>query len=232
MTKLPSGQKLAYAAIVHHVREITLVGRADLGFWRDALASEQLAPYDDAGYTQMQVSVTDLRWMGIHFNEFTITVRVDPPLGQNTAQATYLACAFNSSKLLALAEQRLFHTPYSPAQITMDAQLPASFRLSDGEVTVFEARMAAASGSTAADALSDGPVYLPTPEGSSPSLFYARREGAQETARFTPADILTMRPWVEHPALAALIASEFTPVEWRIAHNATHRRSRTYIRSQ
>jgi hypothetical protein len=228
LTKLPSGQKVHYVAVVRHVREITVVGRADLAFWRDQLESEQLTPYNDAGYAQVAVSVTDLRWMGIHSNELTISVSVEPPPG--VREAAYLTCAFNTSKLLAMAERSLFHTPYVPAEIMMEPELPVSFRLSGGEVTVFEARMADVSGSGAVDAAWDGPLYLPTPKDSSPSLFYARLEGPQETFRFRSEDVLTMRPWAEHPALETLIASDFVAVEWHIRHNATHKKSRTYPR--
>jgi hypothetical protein len=228
LTKLPSGQKIHYAAVARHVREITVLGRADLAFWRDQLESERLAPTNDAGYAQVTVTMSDLRWMGIRFNELTISVSVEPPPG--ATEAAYLACAFNSSKLLTMAERSLFHTPYALAELMMDAQLPASFRLSDGEVTVFEARMSDVSGSGAIDAAWDGPIYLPTSAGGSPSLFYARLEGPQETVRFRSDDVLTMRPWAAHPVLATVIASEFAPVEWRIRHNATHKKSRTYSR--
>ncbi len=215
-----------------HVREVVLMGKADGAYWREVLEREQLTPKEVQGQAEILVSVTALRWMGIRFNEFNLIVSVEPPPGYTSADAGYLVRAFNSSSLLALAERRLFQTPYYPGQITMQDRGPASLHLSDGEVTVFEARMAEASGGSKGETLWDGPAFLPTPEGSSErKLFYAQLEGGTESYPFTSADILIMRPWAEHPALSALIESEFAPVEWRIGHDATHKKSKTYART-
>ena len=52
-----------YVTIVHHVQEVSVHGRADLGYWQRYLAREGLQPFDAQGWAELVLlSGTDGLW--------------------------------------------------------------------------------------------------------------------------------------------------------------------------
>jgi hypothetical protein len=50
---------IRWAATLPHVREVSLLGTADLAFWRDRLREEDLAPLDRDGKAQVMLIAAD-----------------------------------------------------------------------------------------------------------------------------------------------------------------------------
>lgn len=73
---IPRPPSVRYIATIAHVREVNLVGSADLAFWQNQLCSENLFPYNDDGKAELLISATELVWMGVRFREWTLSITV------------------------------------------------------------------------------------------------------------------------------------------------------------
>ncbi len=60
--------KLKIAAVVHNVIEVSLLGTADLEYWRKWLKPEQLEPIPLEGQAQLQIIAADAKYMGLRFS--------------------------------------------------------------------------------------------------------------------------------------------------------------------
>jgi hypothetical protein len=142
--------------------------------------------------------------------------------------AAFLAHAFNSSRLLAFAERTFFQTPYQPADINVDARVPARMEVSAGGKTLFSARMGPKSApSRREDATHEGSIYLP----GGRKVFYARLSGAGERFSFDSTDSVIIDPHPDLAIFAHLSESGFQGKEWLVREGAVHARSRTYMRT-
>jgi hypothetical protein len=219
---------LKYAAYVERVKEVTLYGTADLDFWTKRLAAEGLHPSSHQGQAEVLIGATDLEWRGIRFNEFTLSIGVHADRGAATQGGFYLPQAFNSSRLFAFSERALFRTPYTYGAVSVTDRLPVAIEVSVDQTVMFNARMAAAVPCLRREEeWFEGPVYLPGGQ----RLFYARLGGPTETYPFAPdLDFIEVHPQPRFEVFQRLSASNFTPIEWRIRHAATHAKSKTYPR--
>jgi hypothetical protein len=220
---------IKYIAEIKNVREICLVGSADLEFWKTHLAQLQLSPTNFAGHARVWVSVVKLKWMGIAFEELSIAIPIDSP--DSSTHSIYLASAFNTSRLLAWCERTFFQTPYEHAQITMQAEQPWSFELRDGtrSTLVVQCQRAAPTATVEDDWI--GSIFLPPARRSSQrNFFHAKLTGTVQLAPFavTSAEF-KLQPSLEQPAIQMLVDSHFSPMEWRARPNATHARSKTFV---
>jgi hypothetical protein len=118
-----------YTATVKNVRELCLVGTADCAFWQAYLAPQELSPTNFNGHARIVISAAKLKWMGITFNELSISLPIDPP--DSTAHSIYLVSAFNSSRMFAWCEQNIFQTPYQHAAVAVEPEQPWSIELRD-----------------------------------------------------------------------------------------------------
>ena len=229
MTPATSRTDLKYVAYVEHVKEVTLYGRADLGFWTKQLASTGLRPSSNNGQAEVLIGATDLKWRGVRFNEFTISIGTQPDRETTAPPGFYLPQAFNSSRLFAFSERALFKTPYAYGAVTVADRLPVAMSVSVDQAVMFNARMAASIPCLRhAEEWFEGPIYLPGGQ----RLFYARLGGQTETYPFVPdVDTIAIQPQPHFEVFQWLSASGFTPIEWRIRRAATHAKSRTYTRS-
>jgi hypothetical protein len=219
---------LKYAAFVEHVKEVTLYGTADLDFWTKHLALEGLRPSINNGRAEVLIGATDLKWRGFHFNEFTLSIGVQPDRETDLRSGFYLPQAFNSSRLLAFSERALFKTPYANGAVTVTDRLPVAMSVSVDQAVMFNARMAASIPCLRhEEEWFEGPIYL---QGGQ-RLFYARLGGQTEAYPFVPnVDSIVIQPQPRFEVFQWLSASGFTPIEWRIRHAATHAKSKTYTR--
>jgi len=224
-----------YVATIQHVREVALVGSADLAFWTERLAREGLFPWSNAGRAEMLISVPQLRWMGLTFRELSIAVRVSQRADGSTDDGVFLLYAFNSQRMLAFVERNWFSTPYYHAGISLDANRPCRFDVHDGERTVIEARMGAAPRDVTMHEESwIGTLYLPALKAGTTcgdKLFHAKIAGETAVLPFMAgADDFAVRSSERHVPLGCLEASGFTPHEWHVRHDAVHARSATFER--
>ena len=218
-----------YVTTVPHVKEVILEGTADYAFWQALLAPEGLTPQRDGDRAVLLLSATRLRWMGLRFNELSISVALCE--GGNCAEgnAAYLLHAFNSLPLLAWAERTFFRTPYFPATFEFQHEQPARFSVRDGEQTLLRAAMSRRTTPAIPDMeLWEGPIYLPPRNDTARrDQFFARLSGETQVFPFQPADVVEFHPQPGVPVLQWLRDSGFAGRAWRLRTGATHAKSRT-----
>jgi hypothetical protein len=230
-----------WAAELAHVREVSLLGTADLAFWKDRLLKEELLPAESDGRAQLLIIAADSTFMGVRFRELSFCVSVPRPGDGSRQDAAYLVRAFNSCRFFAFCERVFFSTPYYHGDVRVSAALPASMRLVKKGEVVFAAEMGADPSAPGRGPLRcgedgwDGPVFLPAGRrrgGRQGKLFVARLRGYTRTYAFLPgADSVAIRPWPGSEVLQALRDSHFVPKEWVVREDATHAKSKTYQRA-
>jgi hypothetical protein len=129
---------IRYVAEPTHVREVSLLGTADLDFWTARLREEKLQPVQQCGQAQILIIAGEMTYMGIRFTEVSFAVFVSVP-EDRTRNAAFLIHAFNSCRLFAFCERQFFATPYSHAECRVSVSEDASIRVSLGGKTIFRA---------------------------------------------------------------------------------------------
>jgi hypothetical protein len=220
---------IRYVARIRGVIEVSLAGQADLGFWRGALEPEGLVPFDAGGRAELLISATSLSWKGLRFRELVVNVSVGSGGDEARVGGVFLIRAFNSMALLALAERRLFKTPYYPGAITVEAVLPARMELRDrGQPGLRMAMAAARPPESSADYAVSGPVFLPR-AGQRDARFFVALSGHQQRSPFLAnRDQWAIHLSDRHAVFGQLRESRFTPTEWRVCPDAEHAKSQTY----
>lgn len=227
--------RVKYVAELSHVREVSLVGAADLAYWEKRVRAEALVPEPADGKAQVLVIAAEGKFRGIRFREVSFSVAVRPSAGQSPGDASFLLHAFSSNRFFAFCERLFFSTPYYPACVRVSAELPASVGVSQSADVLFAARMG--DGADRAPIRRgqggwQGPVFLPRRSKDRPGgLFHARIAGETAIYAFLPAlDSVTLRPSPRAEVLDALVASNFEAKEWHLRADATHAKSKTYSR--
>ena len=237
MAKSLSDNSIKWVAKLEHVREVTLLGNADLAYWRRRLESEELLPADFDGHARIMVVVADSRYMFVPFREISFSVLVEPFDNRCGQQSAFLIQAFNSCRFFAFCERRFFSTPYLHADVRAESRIPVSVELRTKDGTIFHARMASHKLPTSVDAHMggrDGIIHLPTLGASRPRrLFKVRISGSTQSMPFLPGrDSLTMENSAVTSLPQILQDSGFTPELWEIRQAATHVKSATYRRQR
>jgi hypothetical protein len=229
-----------WAAELAHVREVSLLGTADLQFWKERLRPEELVPAESNGRAEVLIIAADARYMGVRFREVSFSVVVARPGTETGKDAAFLIRAFNSSRFFAFCERVFFSTPYYHAAVRVSASLPAAIEVTQNGEVVFGARMGASDSGPVREAARreesgwEGPIFLPGNRrgpGQKGSLFLARLRGTTETYPFLPdKDSMVIKPSRESELTQLLMDSRFAPEEWLIREDATHAKSKTYKR--
>ncbi|HEY0737525.1 MAG TPA: hypothetical protein VGD69_21580 [Herpetosiphonaceae bacterium] len=227
MSSFTRPDRIRYTAEIDNVREVTLYGTADLAFWQTLLHRHGLLPDSSDGAAHLVLSATALVWKGLSFRELIVTVATCTDRDQPQPDSFYLAHAFNSSRMLAWTERRLFNTPYTHADIQLNPSAPL-IDVRHGDQPLFSAQMDQPKApSTQRHEDWDGPVFLP---GSGGKYFFVVLSGEQAIYPFAAADRIEIAPGGDEPIFQWLRQSHFAPTEWRIRTDATHARSKTYRR--
>jgi hypothetical protein len=216
-------KRVKYIAEINGGREVTLVCAADYEYWQSRAANEQLTIASVNGAAEVWLSAVQLRWMGVRFNELSISVRLEAD------NSVLLITAFNTSRLFALSERLFFSTPYRQERVEINTQPPEQFVLYDGVKTALAARHGSGSEVQSHNELWEGAIWLPSARpGASRKYFYARLGGETRVSPFNPSsDTLEIQP-SRHPITQTLIESRIRGVEWRVRPNASHARSKTF----
>ena len=154
---------LKYIAQLKNVRELALMGAADLSWWQDHLAAEDLEPVEVDGRAQVAVTGLDTKWMGIPFRDLSVAIAAR---GRFDSEETgfYLARAFNASRFIAGVERRWFHLPYRfRSDLQVEIGNPSVLRLgSPPDVDLsFELGSREPSGQPPQEMGFTGPLFLP-----------------------------------------------------------------------
>lgn len=229
-----------WAARLPHVRDVTLLGTADLDYWMRRLHPERLTPVDEAGRARVMIVAADSRFMGIRFREVSVSVAVKPLDVHAKLDAMCLRQAYNSVRFFAFCERKLFQTPYVHAaiRVTLDESgCLAQVDVSNNEAVSLRAELAAVaqggmrSPSSEGKASWDGAVYLPSPQANvaGDRYFIAEIRGETRTFAFSPDhDRFSLTPSVGDHAVRELVESGFVPQTWAIRADAQHAKSKTY----
>jgi hypothetical protein len=218
-----------------HVREVSLLGAADLAFWKEKLAKMDLLPVESNGKAQLLIVATDARFMGVKFRELSFSVQVLRLEDGMQRAAVCLIHAFNSSRLFAFCERKFFSTPYYHADIRVSTSLPALMGLVEEAGGAFRAEMEAGTSlqprepARQGDEVWEGPIIF----GHGHYTFFARLKGRVQTFTFVPdRDSIMVKPSSDASVFQALIESNFIAKEWVIREDAMHAKSKTYERAK
>jgi len=229
-------RQIKWTAKLEHVREVSLLGTADLEYWKRRLQKDALVPLGNDGQAQILVIAADSKYMGMPFRELSFSVLVSDPMQDGVA--AYLVQAFNSSRLFAFCERALFSTPYFHANVRVSTVQPVSVELRTTAGCLFNAELQAGQREPlrCEDDGWEGRIYLPGHRGTKQDrskLFFARIQGTTTTYEFVPSkDLLTLSPSASLDVLQALCDSHFVARQWMIREDATHAKSKTYTRSE
>lgn len=223
-----------FIAQLKQVRELALFGAAELSWWRDRLAGDDLEPIDVDGAAQVIVTGLDTKWMGIPFRDVSVAVAARPLSG--SAEAGFLlARAFNASRFIAGVERRWFHLPYRfRADLHVALGDAGTIRLGRPPAADLIAELGPREPSgepaPAEERQYTGPLFLPKARpGARRRWFMVKIHGLTSTFDFDPArDRFELAPEPPDPILAGLHASRFHGLQWHVRRNATHARSKTF----
>src|SRR5688572_9891322 len=102
------------------VREVTLVGTADLSYWTRELDAERLRAADHDGHAQIIITAVASRFLRVAFRELSIAICALDDAADSTCEGVFLAHAFNSVRFFAWSERTFFSTPYYHAVVAVD----------------------------------------------------------------------------------------------------------------
>lgn len=220
-----------YPIIVQRVQEISLLGAADLDFWRAQLRAHNLFPFSHGGRAQILISATSLRWKNIPSRECTFAVMVSRRADETTRDGSFLLHAFNSRRLFALVERKSFSAPYYHAALEVELKPPRFQARLQAETVIRAARKNNAPAQTRNETL-ETPVFLPPlthAQNAPPKFFVVKLTGATRTIPFAADDEFTLQPSAHAAVIQHLCQSNFTPTEWYIRADATHCKSNTFV---
>jgi hypothetical protein len=227
-----------YVAEPKHVEEVSLRGTADLPFWQNRLAREDLLPIVRDGKAQVLVVGARMKYMGVRFTEVSFSIMVSA-LGDKVPNF-FLVQAFNSFRFFALCEQKLFKTPYAHADCRLALSPAPALQVLLGNETVFQAgvrELAEASPRRSPQTNEEcweGRVFLPKAGNREQHgrYFFARMKGRTDTYPFAHGeDRFWTKPGAQPSIFQALTNSHFAAEQWVIRNDATHGKSKTHRRS-
>lgn len=234
---------IRWAARLPHVREVSLLGSADLSYWNDRLLAEELTPAENGGRAQIMIVAAESKYMGLSFRELSISVLVARPGKEPTGNAAYLLQAFNSRWFFAFCERAFFSTPYDHGDVQVNTKQPIGLRLLQRQQIAFAAEMNSRVASpretnSHREEGFEGPIFLPRSGHQNQAnlsrngkWFWAQLRGNTQRYPFVSSeDSLTICPSEGLPVLKSLRDSHFTATEWVIREDATHAKSKTYSR--
>jgi hypothetical protein len=238
---------IQWAAQLQHVREVSLLGTADLGFWRQRLAAEDLSPAECDGLASVAIISASGKFAGVRFRELSVSVSLSahdekPGRGDESTEtlpAYFLLRAFNSSRLFAWCERVFFSTPYEHAQVEIVDSLPCEFRVTQLRHTLLNASMSlldADAGGRSVEVRDDSwmaRILLPrgdeTYRRSSRRMFYAKIQGTTHVYSFRAGqDRCELNDSAGTNVFGTLRQSQFAPVQWIVRTDARHAKSKTY----
>ncbi len=228
--------KIKYAAELTQVREISLRGTADLGYWQEALRDERvsLAEWDGRAHVLI-IAAAGEHW-GVRFREVCISLVIDGFNGRRVP-GIFMLQAFNSQRLFAFCERWFFHTPYAQADVWLNCW-PALIEVKCSGQTIFRAKNTTGHELQSCEPLRvgkegwGGPVLLPSRHDADEDgrLFFAKISGETRVYPYLDSDNLELKPSDELDITRRLIESGFVGREWIVREDAKHARSKTCAR--
>lgn len=209
--------KIDYVTVISPVKEITLWGQADAAIWQSYLQAEALSPLLDNGKVNLLMSSIDSRYMGFRFQELSISIQL-------SEKEYFLAHAYNSIPLFALAERKAFQTPYYAGNLQVERD---TILLNAGQDFAAKLKPQAP---LLRQIEEDWELLIRLPKAfrkkaNQPHFFYARLQGFTEIYQ---ADLSAFSMAGQESIFGLLRESHFQALEWRIRAKATHSKSKTF----
>lgn len=223
---------MKYIAELVGVREVTLVGTAELAPWKAALECVGLTPFAPEGRAEISLSAADAVWKWKRFREVALGVSVSRRPSGDSHDGYYLACAFHSSRLFGWFERTCFKAPHVHAIIDVRDEIPAAVDIRNDGGFIIRASMGEAR-APLREAMSgwDLPIFLPNRGGtrrSTRNLFHGRVRGMTRVFPYlSDRDFFSVGDTSVDCGTAILKSSGFVGVEWQVRSNAEHARSKT-----
>ena len=221
---------IRYVAEPKHVREVTLIGTTDLGFWSEHLKAEGLEPVRCGDDGQIVVVAAEMVYLGLRFTEISFSVRAVLAKSRGSAGMRLLH-AFTSSRVFAWCERTLFATPYGYGECHVSVSGPTAVRLDAQGERVLNAEMSSVERPAirSGEESWEGPVFLPPNRSANESrLFFGRLRGHTVVYPFSKGDGFAIQAFAGGGVLQSLADSRFHPQEWVVRADATHGKSKTY----
>ena len=210
-----------YVATVSNVKELRLIGEANLEFWNKQFVDKPFQVFHKNGFAEITIAATELVWKGFRFNELTIVLTLGEKGNPTKQDGVFMLSALNSNRFFAFCERTFFSTPYHFAKINLSETKPFSMSSSVNNQSVFKAEMSKSmSPSREVDDDWEGTIFLP-----SGKYFIAKLLGKTQIYQFDKADEIT---FAKHPIFDLMAQSNFTGKEWRWRSDAFHAKSKTY----
>lgn len=233
---------VTWTAQLNHVRDASLLGSAELSFWRDRLAGEELTPVDRVGRTNILIVSAAGRFMGVRFRELSVSVIVSSVAVAAETTSCFLVRAFNSNRFFTFCERRFFSTPYDYADVEVVHDIPTAITVTQHGRTFFQASMQRGDTPTTRtpthvreEALV-ARIMLPSRMHSTRrqrKMFFARISGNTHVYPFMAGeDTVVIHPQADGDVFHTLLESDFLPEQWIVRSNAAHAKSRTYNRGE
>lgn len=229
-----------WPAQLHGVREVSLRGTADLGFWHERLADEQLTPEPCEGRASISIIGAAGKFAGVRFRELSVSVGVTSAADSAGLPSYFLDRAFNSNRFFAFCERVFFSTPYDYANVNVESPDPTEISVTRNGHTLIGASILHTAGSTSREPAQEreeswmARIMLPSSgrtAGRQKKMFFARISGATAVIPFNSGeDSIALHAQANGDVFDALLKSNFVPVEWIVRSNATHAKSKTYNR--
>lgn len=228
--KNPELKNVKYIAQIENVKELRLFGSASLDFWKKQLANKPFQPFSKEGFAEIAVSATELVWMGVRFNELTVTLTIAGESDASAPTGVYLLHAFNSVRFFAFCERRFFSTPYYHGQIKFSESAPVLMEARSNNQRVFRATMGEMhEPAVEIDDFWEGRVMLPGDQNKRIKYFVAKLSGKAAVCPFVKNfDEMKLQTSARYPVFEWLMESDFEATEWRMRSNAFHAKSKTY----
>lgn len=228
--------KIKIAALVHNVTEVSLLGTADLDYWRKRLEPEQLEPVAAEGKAQLLLIAAEAKFLGLRFRELSFSLLARDVSGLTNLSGSYLIRAYNSRRSFAWIERTFFHTPYYCDDVIVESE-PPSFALGAPSRRLAAKLDYSSKNPNEVYELNtwQGPIFLPRSSGTTTAeskLFFARVWKGRVKIPFDQnGDKFFMNDASETPC-AEWQASNFSPRTWVCGTEASHAKSKPYTRGK
>jgi hypothetical protein len=220
-------QDAKFVAVVSGVKEVRLIGTANLDFWNEQLAGKPFQAFDARGFAEITIAATELVWKGFGFNELTVSLSVAANDNGQIQIGYLLLQAFNSNRFFAFCERTFFSTPYRFGAVSLREKMPCAINARSNDRFVLKAEMSPAARSSAKENESwEGAVFLPG--GRAEKYFVAKLSGISEIYPFVETDQIELRSETKQDVFGLLRDSGFAGKQWRMGSDAFHAKSKTY----
>lgn len=224
-----------YPVTIQQVREVMVVGRADLAYWRERLEPEALWLRVVDGQAELAITATSAVWFGFPFRELTVSVSISRSPDGHTHDGFFLVQAYNNKSSFAWVERTMFKTPYDSGGIDLTTGSACGLALRRGDARILALRRGARQAMGPELELDwEGPIIVPGRTERKPGQFFrARLAGRGRQATFVPGeDTWFVEADGADSVVRQLSESCFTPQLWQVREAAIHARTSSFDRNR